>query len=504
VALGLGLLACPGGGPRDQAGLGRLLATGVVKALLASADGEWLAVLDGCVEVKGRFLPPGTATCDLKVLSTRGGQSRVVARAVPTLPHGAVFSPEGSSLAALADYDFERGAGTLVLVRDGVAAEVARGVTFHGFVPGGGGSLAAVAEGRLVIAGPDGGRVGVHPAGSFGSFELRRRPDGVVVGLGRTLGAQGAALHLLDLGRLERAGRPLVVGTADFSMASGGVALAYTVNGARGTELYLAWDPATRPARVAAGARAFSFAPDGAALAWISEAAPGRQGDLQVAAPGAAPRRLGREVGEHRWAASAPRLAWLEQYDPRGRAGVLGVGGPGLETRTFGKNVTDFELSPDGERVAFLRHTVDGGYSVDLWAGEVKGEPSRLARGVFGFAFAPDGGWLYYRTRCTRNGDACDLERVAVGAAGARPEEIARGVKSFEFDARHPGRVLLTWQRADLVALDFGLWRDGKLSPVDRGALPGSIRFLGPDSRRLVFAVVEPKRGGVYLAPVGD
>jgi dipeptidyl aminopeptidase/acylaminoacyl peptidase len=221
-----------------------------------------------------------------------------------------------------------------------------------------------------------------------------------------------------------------------------------------------------------------------------------------VGAPGGAPLRLGREVGEHRWAAAAPRLAWLEQYDPRGRAGVLGVGGPGAATRTFGRNVTDFDLSPDGARVAFLRHTVDGGYSVDLWAGEVAGEPRKVARGVFGFSFSPDGRWLYYRTRCTRNGDACDLERLGMEGAPAGPEAIAEGVKSFEFDPRDPGRLLLTWQRADLVALDLGLWRAGKVTPVDRGALPGSIRLLGPDSRRVAYGVVQPKRAGVYVAAV--
>jgi sugar lactone lactonase YvrE len=124
-----------------------------------------------------------------------------------------------------------------------------------------------------------------------------------------------------------------------------------------------------------------------------------------------------------------------------------------------------------------------------------------VARGVFGFAFSPDGRWLYYRTRCTRQAEACDLERVPVaGAAGAAPEELAKGVKSFEFDPRDPERLLITWQRADLVALDLALWQAGKLIAVDQGALAGSIRFVGPDSRRLCYAVVQPRRAGVYLA----
>jgi hypothetical protein len=287
-------------------------------------------------------------------------------------------------------------------------------------------------------------------------------------------------------------------------MAPGGKAFAYSVTGRRGTELFLAGDAGRKPARVAEGARTFAFSPGGEALAWISDAAPGRQGDLLVSEPGGAPKRLGREVGEHRWAAAGPVLAWLEQYDPRGRAGVLGVGGLGAAPRLFGRNVSDFELSPDGGRVAFLRHTVEGGYSVDLWAGEVAGEPRQLARGVFGFSFDPVGRWLYYRTRCMRNGDACDLERVDMGGAPAAPEVVARGVKSFEFDPGDPGRLLVTWQRADLVALDFGLWREGKVTRVDRGALPGSIRLLGPGSRKVAFAVVEPARTGVYVAPVPE
>jgi len=503
AALAVGLAACPRDGPGEQAGLGRRLAPGIARGLLASADGGWLAMLDGCVEVKGRFLPPGTSTCDLKVLATSGGEPRLVARAVPTLRQGAFFAPEGNALAVMADYDFERGAGTLVLVRDGAAREVARGVTFYGFVPGGGGGVAAVAEGRLVVFGPAGDRLGQHPGLGFGSFELRRTSDGAVVGLGRTLGDQRGALYRFDLGQLGRGGGPVAVGTADFSMAPGGRAFAFSVTGRRGTELFLAGGKAQQPMRVAQGARSFAFEPDGAALAWISDAAPGKQGDLLVAAPGGAPRRLGREVGEYRWASAAPRLAWLEQYDPRGRAGVLGVGAPGEAPRTFGKNVTEFELSADGSQVAFLRHTIEGGYSVDLWAGEARGEARKVARGVFGFSYSPDGRWLYYRTRCTRNGDACDLERVPAVGADSKPEEIARGVKSFEFDPRDGGRLLVTWQRADLVALDFGVWRDGSLVQVGRGALPGSIRFLGPDSKRVAYAVVQPRRAGIYLASPG-
>jgi dipeptidyl aminopeptidase/acylaminoacyl peptidase len=290
-------------------------------------------------------------------------------------------------------------------------------------------------------------------------------------------------------------------GTRDFGLAPGD-AWAFTLVRPGGTELRLGRGDAV--ATLAGGARTLAFSADGAALAWVSEAAPGKQGDLHVARLGRPPVTLGREVGEHRWAARAPRLAWLERYDPRTRAGVVGAGGPELAPRTFGRGVTDFELSPEGDRLAFLRHTTEGGYSVNLELAEVEapaGTPPRtVARGVFGFAFSPDGRWLLYRTRCTRQAEACDLERLALaGAPGAGPEELARGVKSFEFDPRDPGRLLLSWQRADSTALDLAVWQ-GRLVAVDQGVLPGSARFLAPDSRRLAYAVVQPRRAGLYVA----
>jgi hypothetical protein len=52
----------------------------------------------------------------------------------------------------------------------------------------------------------------------------------------------------------------------------------------------------------------------------------------------------------------------------------------------------------------------------------------------------------------------------------------------------------------DMVALDVALWANGKLTRVDTAVLPGSARFLGPDSRRAAYVVAHPKRQGVYVA----
>jgi hypothetical protein len=167
--------------------------------------------------------------------------------------------------------------------------------------------------------------------------------------------------------------------------------------------------------------------------------------------------------------------------------------------------VTDFDIAADGKHVAFLQHTTRGGYSVDLGLAQLDAKdaaPASVAQGVFGFAFSPDARWLYYRTRCTRNAEACDLERVPADglAAGAKPEAIAQGIKSFELDPRDPGRLLVTWQRSDMAALDVAVWSGGQLVSVDTRVLPGSAQLLSPDSRRIAYAVVEPKRAGVYVA----
>jgi hypothetical protein len=322
----------------------------------------------------------------------------------------------------------------------------------------------------------------------------------------RRTAAVGGALLVDRGGELKELARR----TGDYGFAPAGGAFAYTVQEKNGYALALVAGGKTFT--LGEDVRSFAFSRDGSAIAFVAGAVPGKQGDLHLAPAGkekgAAPRSavLGREVGEYRWAARAPRLAWLERYDPRVRSGTAAAQGPDGAPRTYASNVSDLDISAGGRQIAFLQHTTRGGYSVDLGLAQLdapKGQPFQsIARGVFGFAFSPDGRWLYYRTRCTRNAEACDLERVpAAGlAAGAKPEAIAQGAKSFEFDPRDPERLLLTWQRMDRDALDVSVWEQGKLTPVDTYVLPGSAQFLGPDSRRVAYAVVHEKRPGVYVA----
>lgn len=496
-------------------GLGKRVFEGPVRALTAAPDGSWLAFLDGCRDVKAQVLPPQTASCDLRVAPAAGGDARRIARAVTTLPHGVGWSADGA-LAALADYEYPTASGTLVLWRasGGEARPLGSGVTFHGF--GARGELGFVAGGKLSVLLPgESAPRQVEGADSIASFELSPAAfppcgyrDGLLVRLvaRRTYPAGGQLLAsdcaLREAHAVERGH----VGEYGFAPAAS-PHLAYTVQGKDGAELKLVQTAESVASwTVGRGARSFAFAPSGRSVAFVADVVPGKQGNLHLASPGGKDALVSREVGELLWAKGADRLAWLEAYDPRVRSGTLGAGGPGLAPRTFAQNVSDFELSPDGKHLAFLQHTTRGGYSVDLGlahldaaAGE---KPTIVAQGAFGFAFSPDGSWLYYRTRCVRNAEACDLERIpAAGPApGGKPEAVAQGVKSFEFDPRDPARLLVTWQRLDSVSLDIGVWKDGKLVSVDTAVLPGSARFLGPDSRRLAYVVSNPKRQGVYVA----
>jgi hypothetical protein len=501
------LAACTAPGPREPAGLGARRAGGTVRTLSSSPDGAWLAFLDGCREVRAQSLPAGTASCDLRVVPAAGGEVRTVAEGVTTLPAGSAWSPAAPELAALASYDYPGAAGTLVVwsPRSG-ARQLATGVAFHGFGPGG--ELGYITGGELFMAQPGGEPAAVPGTIGASSFELSAAGgrDGAVAALVRRRAAAGGELLAVAAG--DRA-KPVAAPVGDYRFARGGGRYAFTRHGKGGAELLLAEArPGARPVPIGADVGAFSFAPAGEAIAFVAGAKPGKLGDLHALSPGGKDLLLGRDVGEYRWATGAPRLIWLEGYDPRVRAGTVGVGGPDLPRRTFAANVSDAEISRDGRFVAFLQHSTRGGYSVDLVLAAVDAPaerpPRSVAQGVFGFAFSPDGRWLYYRTRCTRNAEACDLERIpAEGlASGTKPEVLANGAKSFEFDPRDPGRLLLTWKRVDRDARDVAVWEAGRLTQIDTYVLPGSARFLGPDSRRVAYVVTHEKRQGVYVAEV--
>ena len=505
VLLAAALAACTGRSPAPPSA-GRLVAPGPAQGLRSSPDGTRLAWLARCARPPASQVPQGVVACDLAVAPAAGGEVSRVAEGVTSLEAGFAWGPDGS-IAALADFDHAAGAGTLVLARPGGApARLAPDVTFYAFGPRG--ELGYVSRGELHLAPPGGFPAPVAGGAPVATFEF----DPALAGrlLARRPTAQGGELVLAGAGPARAETR---APAGDYAWSPDGRFAAAMVRGEGG-----AWDLALwragqgRAATIGRNVQAFAFARDASAIAFLAGMSPGKPGDL-LAAPLAGvedPARavaaiVARGVGEMRWAAGAPRLSWLQDFDPRVRAGTLAVGGPGVRPAVLGKNVSAWDVSPDGERVAWLEHVTAGGYSVDLKVAPAGGgAPAEVARGVFGFDFSPDGRWLYYRTSCVRNAEACDLYRVpAAGAApGGAPERVADGVKSFEFDRSQPGRLLLGYARKDLPALDLSVWREGKLAAVDQVVLPGSALFLPPDGRRVAYVGVDPKRAGVYVAEV--
>ncbi|HUK65596.1 MAG TPA: hypothetical protein VLV17_02125 [Anaeromyxobacteraceae bacterium] len=482
------------------AGLGRRRAEGDVLALRASSDGEYLAYLKNCLTVKDRTLPAGTATCELWLASSQGDLARRIAEGVTTLPYGFAWSGRGHALAALAAYDPVEGSGRLVLWAGGEPERLAEGVTFYAF-DGAGTRLGFVAGGRLFLASVGEGPVAVEGAEGIATFEFGRGTPELEL-LARQSARKGGELWAVQ----GRAVRPVAASVRDYAFARDGARFAFT----SGLAQALAVAPAAtlRPTPpLGRDVQTFLFSPRGDAIAYLADAVPGRQGDLWVAPLGSgAPRRLAERVGEPRWCRDGSRLAWLADYDPRSRTGRLGVGALSGESFSLAKNVSDFDLTPDGAAVAYLVHETAGGYSVDLGLARpgADGPPEKLAKGVFGFSFSPDGKWLYWRTHCVREAEACDLARLSLtaGTSAANPERVADGVKSYEFAPGRPDRLLIGYSRKDRIALDLAIWEGGRLKAVDTLVLPGSAQFLGKNPTRLGYALVDPRRRGVYVAEV--
>jgi hypothetical protein len=255
----------------------------------------------------------------------------------------------------------------------------------------------------------------------------------------------------------------------------------------------------------------FAFSSDGAWLAAVAGVVPGTEGDLvaipvapAAGAPGA-PVPVARAVGPFRWAPGAPRLAWLEGFDPRVHAGRLASALPGAAPVAQGDRVTSFEISPGGARLAYVRHVTEGGYSANLdLSPSGAAAAGTVSRDAAGFSFSPDGNWLWYRAGCAPTGDGCALFRVPAGglAAGQVAERLVDGVSAFAPGTGPGDRVLVSLARRDGNGVDLAAWSGGRLVPLDTAVLPGSAILLPPDGKRAAWIGAAPGRPGVFVAAI--
>src|SRR5207253_331049 len=114
--------------------------------------------------------------------------------------------------------------------------------------------------------------------------------------------------------------------------------------------------------------------------------------------------------------------------------------------------------SSDGKSLAFLVKQMRPIPSVDLLIFRPGAEsPVRVGEGVFGYGFVPGSSHLLLRTRCTREGRACDLRRVDLAKLSQPAEQLVEGVYSFRPSA-DGSRILVSYARLDSDAFDLAAY----------------------------------------------
>ena len=186
------------------------------------------------------------------------------------------------------------------------------------------------------------------------------------------------------------------------------------------------WLADTRPgtavaAKVGAGVPSaggtFAFRPDGGALAflagWRFRAG---EGELWVAAPGGAPRRLADGVKSFTWAPRGEALAFIARERLRVLQRPLADGDAGTAGFTALPPVHSFSWSPDAQKIAARAPAAKGGGLLLL---DAQGGQGRELAACTDFLFAADGALGFLGPASPKGGDR-DLS-IVEGAAEPRP-----------------------------------------------------------------------------------
>jgi len=501
-----GLAACkPSSRPAYQ-GEGRLVAAGPAREVLAAPGGGALAWLAEPTLASDR----GHNTSNQVYLGiatfSAFGPPVTLGRGVATVPGSFFFSPSGAQVGALTQWSFQGQTGVLVVgdVNHSKARTVARDVSFFAFSRDGE-TLGYVAESALWIGPADGSAPAAKVANDVSTFEFA--PDGSSL-VARSRSLMGGKLSLVEPGS-GRLPTDLGEGTAEYAWSPDGSRIAFTSRNAAGGYDLFVLKPGQRPEKIGSGVPTFRFSFDGKHLAYIGDVSFKKQfGDLFLLPGGSKTSvKLGETVIDFAFSPSSERIAWLDKYNAQNRGGTLTWAqvGPKPEPHDFGPDVPSFIWSPDSEHLAYAKRQLTPVFSIDLFLAEAGGEneTQQVGQGVFGYAFDTDSERLFMRTRCTRNGRACDLRSIPV----AKPDEastlVARAIHTFEPATEDGDLLLITYARTDADALDIAVVpSDGSQEPrmLDQRVLAGTQIVRRGKESGVAYAVLDPNRLGVYLA----
>jgi hypothetical protein len=434
LALGLALAGCEDKSKKaGAAAQGVRLAQGQAADLRLTPDGAHALFLVDGEKPRVQGVPDLMLVGELWAAATSGeGSARKIGNGVTNMPGGWMVSPDSRFVLYLSGYN-PVGQSGILHVHDLSAPatelpELARDVTY--FLPS-----------------PDSKQVAFVTDGVLHVGPLPNGPFRQVAGEVHTAGFTPDSRHVLYRRRIQAAGgffatpvapgagEPVKLGeqVGDFVASPDSQRVAFTQRSGteRGTwELHLATLPEGKVKRVAQGAGAFAFSPDGKSLARVENGKPEESGDLYVGpADGSPGRKIGTRVGEPSASPSAAlefsptgdAIAFLELFDVSARAGVLAVAElPDGAPRRIGNRVPNYGWAPDGKSVAFISRFLKPMYSVDLMLYRLgDAEARRVHQDVFAYSYDPDGQSVLYRSDCVRNARSCNLYRFDLRGAQA-------------------------------------------------------------------------------------
>jgi hypothetical protein len=250
------------------------------------------------------------------------------------------------------------------------------------------------------------------------------------------------------------------------------------------------------------GTSQFVYSPDGKWLARNEGFRPDTMGSLVVGpATGGEAKAVGERPLNFAFSPDSKSLAALVSWDTRARVGKLAVASlPATSVQRMDERALEFAWDPTGRFVAYSAQVLKPIFSVDLFLHKVGEKGSKkVEAGVYGWSFAPKDDFLMFRTHCTREGRACDLDVLDLDKGGA-PQKVLESVYTFKTspDAK---RLLFTYARTDSDSYDaaiFDLGTKKRLTLDERAMLP--LLFAAKDGSRVVYLIRGGGRDGLYLA----